>query len=122
MSKKEQINRSICGAYQARGRAALPLAFLAAMVLAPAVALADPIPVSREAPEYPKGAEKRGIEGSVTLKFNVDASGNVVAPQVVDATPPGVFDAAAIEALTKWKYAPGSAASDVHVKLSFKLN
>ena len=84
-------------------------------------ALAVPAPVKREAPEYPKGAEKRGIEGYVALKFNVDASGNVVSPQVVEASPPGVFDAAAIEALSKWKYESGSPANDMTVKLSFKL-
>jgi periplasmic protein TonB len=84
-------------------------------------AMAAPVPVKREAPEYPKGAEKRGIEGYVQLKFNVDADGNVVSPQVVEGSPPGVFDAAAIEALTKWKYEKGAAASDMQVKLSFKL-
>jgi len=84
-------------------------------------AAAAPAPVKREAPEYPKGAEKRGIEGFVALKFNVDADGNVMSPQVVEASPPGVFDAAAIEALSKWKYEKGSATSDMQIKLSFKL-
>jgi protein TonB len=85
------------------------------------VAMAAPTPIKREAPEYPKGAEKRGIEGSVALKFGVDADGNVVSPQVVEATPPGVFDAAAIEALSKWKYEKGAATPDMQIKLSFKL-
>jgi len=84
-------------------------------------AMAAPAPVKREAPEYPKGAEKRGIEGYVALKFNVDADGNVISPQVVEASPPGVFDAAAIEALSKWKYEKGAATSDMQIKLSFKL-
>jgi periplasmic protein TonB len=122
MRKNYKTNSPRCGATHVRNGVTLSLLCLAGVALAPVVAFADPVPVSREAPNYPKGAEARGIEGSVTLKFNVDAGGNVVAPQVVDATPPGVFDAAAIEALTKWKYAPGSAASDVQVKLSFKLN
>jgi len=122
MKKNDKTNSPRRGASSARKSVALSLLCLAGIASAPVAAFADPVPVSREAPSYPKGAEARGIEGSVTLKFNVDAGGNVVAPQVVDATPPGVFDAAAIEALTKWKYAPGSAASDVQVKLSFKLN
>ena len=84
-------------------------------------ATAAPAPVKREAPEYPKGAEKRGIEGFVALKFNVDGDGNVVSPQVVEASPPGVFDAAAIEALSKWKYEKGAATADMQIKLSFKL-
>ena len=39
----------------------------------------------------------------------------------MEATPPGVFDAAAIEALSKWKYEKGAATSDMQIKLSFKL-
>lgn len=84
-------------------------------------ASATPNPVKREAPEYPKGAEKRGIEGWVNVKFDVDASGNVISPTVVEASPPGIFDAAAIEALSKWKYETGAATPDMQVKLSFKL-
>lgn len=93
---------------------------LVAMALA-GQAAAAPVPVKREAPEYPRGAEKRGIEGFVNLKFNIDADGNVVSPQVTEASPPGVFDAAAIEALSKWKYEKGAATSDMRIKLSFKL-
>jgi protein TonB len=85
-------------------------------------AFADPSPVKREPPSYPKSAEARGIEGWVSLKFNVDAGGNVSSPQVVEASPPGVFDAAAIDALSKWKYQAGAATNDMQIKLSFKLN
>ena len=85
-----------------------------------AFAAGEPTPVSRSAPEYPKGAQSRGIEGEVTLAFSVDENGNVVAPHVVTATPPGVFDSAAVQALSKWKYSPQKA-DNMQVKLTFKL-
>ena len=47
------------------------------------------------APEYPRGAERRGIEGSVRIAYSIDADGNVVNAQVVEASPEGVFDRAA---------------------------
>src|SRR5262245_17375646 len=49
-----------------------------------------PKPLERRNPEYPHAALRRGIEGSVLLEFSVDAGGHVVAPRVIDATPPGV--------------------------------
>jgi protein TonB len=106
--------------YKKHAMAALILGSFGAMAFS-AATMAAPAPVKRETPEYPKGAEKRGIEGYVALKFNVDVDGNVVSPQVVEASPPGVFDAVAIEALSKWKYEKGAATSDMQIKLSFKL-
>src|SRR5687767_5016327 len=63
-----------------------------------------PKPLSRVNPEYPRGALRRGVEGSVLLEFSVDGSGNVVSPRVIEARPRGVFEAAALEAMAKWKY------------------
>jgi len=86
-----------------------------------------PAPLKREFPSYPKGAQKRGIEGWVLLEFTVDEKGDVVAPHVVDANPPGVFDATALEAITKWKYEPARngdkavISPGMRVKLDFKI-
>jgi protein TonB len=118
--REDQSVSTIAKKTNRRARSVLALAFFVTLPLGQA--FADPTPVKREAPAYPRSAEARGIEGSVTLKFGVDAAGNVVSPQVVEGTPPGVFDAAAIDALSKWKYAPGAAANDMQIKLSFKLN
>ena len=93
---------------------------MALTVAGSAFAAGEATPVKREAPDYPKGAESRGIEGAVTLAFSVDENGNVLSPRVVEATPPGVFDSAAISALSKWKYTPVKS-DNMQVKLTFKL-
>jgi periplasmic protein TonB len=99
---------------------------LGALALAPIGALAateaaPPKPVKHDPPDYPRGAVARGIEGAVLIEFNIDRQGNVVAPHVILASPPGVFDAAALEALSKWKYeASGKITSNVKVNITFK--
>jgi protein TonB len=80
-----------------------------------------PKPVTRAKPEYPRRALRRGVEGSVLLEFSVDADGNVVSPRVLEARPRGVFDAAALEAVSKWKYeALGAESSALQVRLTFR--
>ena len=58
------------------------------------------------APEYPATAMTQRIAGSVTLEYTVDTSGETRDVHVVEATPPGVFDQAAINAVKHWRYAP----------------
>ncbi|MYE13754.1 MAG: energy transducer TonB [Gammaproteobacteria bacterium] len=58
------------------------------------------------APEYPRGAASRGIEGYVLLEFTVTSFGSVRDPTVVEASPPGVFDRAATAASLKFRYKP----------------
>ena len=58
------------------------------------------------APEYPATAVAQRIAGSVTVEYTVDTSGETRDVHVVEATPPGVFDQAAINAVKHWRYAP----------------
>lgn len=44
--------------------------------------------------------------GYVQLKFDVDTTGNTENIQVIESQPEGVFDEAAVRALSKWKYNP----------------
>ena len=108
----------------------------AVMAMAPASALAEaavttapkpvamtaaPKPITRANPEYPRRALRRGVEGSVLLEFSVDANGNVVSPRVLESRPRGVFEAAALEAVSKWKYeALGARSSALQVRLTFR--
>ena len=64
--------------------------------------------VDVEAPEYPRGAERRQIEGEVTVRYNVDPAGEVTDVEVVDADPAGVFDRSVLRAMEGWRYAPAS--------------
>jgi periplasmic protein TonB len=63
-------------------------------------------PTRTVAPEYPQDALTRQISGSVLLTFTVDASGATRDIEVVQSTPPGVFDRAAITAVHHWRYVP----------------
>lgn len=62
-------------------------------------------PIVRTPPDYPAAAIERGLEGSVTLQFDVTAQGTVENVSVVDSTEP-VFEKAAADALAQWKYLP----------------
>jgi TonB family protein len=57
-------------------------------------------------PDYPANALTQHISGSVTLTYTVDVRGETRDIQVIEATPTGVFDEAAINAVKHWRYAP----------------
>ncbi len=63
-------------------------------------------PLARVSPVYPPSAERRGIEGWVKVAFTIAEDGTVVDPRVVGADPRGVFDRAALRAISKWRYQP----------------
>jgi len=57
-------------------------------------------------PVYPRKALESEIEGWVEMDFTVDETGAVKDIAVRSASPPGVFDQAAIGALSQWRYKP----------------
>lgn len=67
--------------------------------------------VKTEAPEYPRGAERRQLEGHVVVRYNVDEAGKIVDAEVVEATPSGVFETSVLRALEAWEYAPAAEVS-----------
>lgn len=64
------------------------------------------LPIVKVAPQYPRRAQTRGIEGFVLLEYTVTKTGAVRDPVVIDAKPPGIFNRAAINAALKYKYKP----------------
>ena len=64
------------------------------------------LPIHKVRPIYPERALQRGIEGYVVLEFIVDEVGEVIDPVVVESEPTGIFDRAAIQASSKFKYQP----------------
>lgn len=56
-------------------------------------------------PAYPEDARKAKKEGRVEVNLIVDENGTVTDAQVAESTDP-VFDAAAIEAVRRWKFEP----------------
>ena len=57
-------------------------------------------------PSYPQRALSQHIAGEVTVQYIVDKSGRTRALQVISATPPDVFNRAALDAIRRWRYAP----------------
>ncbi len=76
--------------------------------LNPVVAVREPMAAHAVQPSYPERALLRGIEGSVRLSYYVDEDGRVRDVRVEQSSPPSVFDAAAMAALRKWRFVPGS--------------
>ncbi|BCX89780.1 periplasmic protein TonB [Methylomarinovum tepidoasis] len=64
------------------------------------------IPLVRIPPRYPMRARMRRIEGWVKLEFTITPEGTVTDVKVVEAHPRGVFERAAIEAISRWKFKP----------------
>ena len=76
-------------------------------------------------PVYPPDAQARGLSGSVELEFTVAPDGKVTDIQVQTAEPRGVFEQAAIDALSQSRYEPVqrdgvAVAQRVHLRLRFK--
>lgn len=85
------------------------------------------MPLHRVEPNYPAKALQRGVEGYVTLRFNIDELGKTRDIEVVDANPKRYFEREAMLALRNWKYQPkfmdGRAVvqTGLTVRLEFKL-
>ena len=93
-----------------------------AFTAAPALAQDDRERTQVEAPEYPRGAERRGIEGYAVVEYTVSAEGTVENATVVEASPEGVFDRAVLRAIEGWAYAPAASASEgVQQRFDFNL-
>ena len=63
-------------------------------------------PIIKVVPEYPEAARAQRLEGQVELSFTVNSSGAVESPIVTSSSPAGVFDQAALAAISRWRYAP----------------
>jgi protein TonB len=76
-------------------------------------------------PSYPMRAKSRNIEGWVKIEFTVTASGAVTNAHVVGASPPGIFDDAALAAIQRFRFkakmVSGKAVSNVATK-KFNFN
>lgn len=64
------------------------------------------LPIVKVAPQYPRRAAQKGIEGYVVVEFTVSKLGTVTNPKVIEAAPPNIFNRAAISAAKKFKYKP----------------
>lgn len=81
-----------------------------------------PEPIHKAPPAYPKQAAIDEIEGYVELRVTVAGDGRVSEVSVADASPDGVFEQAASEAMRQWRFeAPGTPV-EVTQRIQFKLD
>ena len=81
----------------------------------------EPELVEVAAPEYPRGAERRELEGYVQVRYNVNENGEVADVEVVEASPAGIFDRSVMRALEDWRYEAGVAVTGVEKRFDFNL-
>ena len=62
--------------------------------------------IFKTAAEYPPAAMEQGIEGYVLVEFTVDEQGATADAFIVKSEPAEIFDEAALQAVTRFKYKP----------------
>ncbi|MDA8404312.1 MAG: energy transducer TonB [Desulfobacteraceae bacterium] len=78
-------------------------------------------------PVYPRSARSRNVEGKITVKFLVSATGEVTKPSIVSAEPEGIFEENVLKAVSLWKFKPGiykgkAVATWMILPVLFKIN
>lgn len=92
----------------------------------PATIDTPPVLVRRFDPYYPADARRTRRTGWVDLRVLVAADGSVSRASVIDAEPKNLFDRAALSAVERWQYTPGTRAgvpapSEVRQRITFNL-
>lgn len=64
------------------------------------------VPLMKIAPIYPAAAADAGSQGYVTVEYDVDESGFVINPKVIDKKGHRSFEKTSIDAAKKFRYAP----------------
>ncbi len=78
-------------------------------------------PVKRAKPEYPAEAETRHIEGRVRVRLTIAFDGRVSEVKILAADPPGVFDAAAMDAVARYVFERNGSSYQAEQEIIFKL-
>ena len=85
------------------------------------------LPIVKIAPQYPRRALSRGIEGYVIVEYIVTKQGTVKDPKIIEAEPETIFNDAAIKSVLRYKYKPRvvngepTEVAGVRTKITFEL-
>ncbi|MEE8379443.1 MAG: TonB family protein [Gammaproteobacteria bacterium] len=85
------------------------------------------LPIVKIAPQYPRRALNRGIEGYAIVEYTVTKQGTVKDPVVIESSPGTIFNNAAIKSALRYKYKPRVVdgvpveVSGVRTKITFEL-
>ena len=86
------------------------------------------LPIVKIAPQYPRRALSRGLEGYVIVEYTVTKQGTVKNAVVVESKPEGIFDSAAVKSALRYKYKPRVVdgepieVSGVRTQINFELD
>ncbi len=101
-----------------RGLRAAVLGLVAVMTLPGSAANDRPVK-SKVPPVYPELAKRMKITGIVKVEATVDADGKVTAVKTLSGST--ALQAAAEDAVRKWKFVPGDGTATVAVEVSFNM-
>jgi protein TonB len=65
-----------------------------------------PQPTYQAPMTYPPRARAQGIEGYVDFSVLIGITGEIEKIEILESTPAGVFDAAALQGIQQWRFAP----------------
>jgi protein TonB len=65
-----------------------------------------PRPTYQAPLDYPKTARSKGVEGYVVLSLLISATGEIEKVQVLESSPSGVFEDAALQGVRNWRFEP----------------
>jgi protein TonB len=82
----------------------------------------DVKPVKKIKPKYPADAEAKHIEGRVRVRLTVEVNGSVSDAKILSADPPGVFDAAVMEAVIQYIFKRDGTSYQADQEIIFKLD
>ena len=93
----------------------------------PAPPRTDAVPlisaISREQPAFPREALRAGIEtGTVRARMTINAAGDVTNVAILQSQPARVFDRSVQQALSRWKFNPGTEGRTFETEVGFKSN
>ena len=81
----------------------------------------DVKPVKKVKPKYPREAEDANIQGRVRVRLTVEVNGSVSEARILAADPPGVFDAAVMEAVVQYIFKRDGTSYQADQEIIFKL-
>ena len=82
----------------------------------------DVKPVKKVKPKYPREAEDAHIQGRVRVRLTVEVNGSVSNAKILAADPPGVFDAAVMEAVVQYIFKRDGTSYQADQEIIFKLD
>jgi protein TonB len=81
----------------------------------------DVKPVKKVKPKYPREAEDAHIQGRVRVRLTVEVNGSVGDAKILLSEPPGVFDAAVMEAVVQYIFKRDGTSYEAEQEIIFKL-